>query len=170
MKMEKINLAKASQLTSPNPVTIVCTKREDGSTNVATVSWWTYVSFNPGTIVYAMSQKSFSGECVRSNKEVIITIPGKEIAAEVMQCGMSSGRDTDKIAKTGLEMQEIPTSEIKVPKHCKVAIHCRLKEYIEVGDHYLYICDVEDVYANEAEEAVFAWKGYGEIAPAVKGN
>jgi len=41
-----------------------------------------------------------------------------------------------------------------------------LKEYHEVGDHYLYICDVEQVYGNADEEALFAWNGYGEIAPA----
>ncbi len=36
--MEKIKLAKASRLTSPNPVTVVCTEKPDGSTNLATVS------------------------------------------------------------------------------------------------------------------------------------
>ena len=56
--MEKINLPKASQLTSPNPVTLVCTKKPDGSTNLATVSWWTYLSFNPGMIAYAMAKTS----------------------------------------------------------------------------------------------------------------
>lgn len=36
--MEKITLPKASQLTSPNPVTLVCTEKPDGTTNLATVS------------------------------------------------------------------------------------------------------------------------------------
>ncbi len=36
----------------------------------------------------------------------------------------------------------------------------------ETGDHYLYICDVEQVYGNEAEEAVFAWNGYSQVRPA----
>ena len=43
---------------------------------------------------------------------------------------------------------------------------CTLKEYIEVGDHYLYICNVEQVLADEQEEAVFAWNGYGKICAA----
>ena len=46
------------------------------------------------------------------------------------------------------------------------AISCNLKQFIEVGDHYLYICDVEEVYGNEDEEALFAWNGYSEIRPA----
>lgn len=48
----------------------------------------------------------------------------------------------------------------------RVAIVCSLKEYHEVGDHYLYICDVEKVYGDESEEALFAWDGYSEIHTA----
>ncbi len=39
---------------------------------------------------------------------------------------------------------------------------------LETGDHYLYICNVEQVYGNEQENAVFAWNGYSEISPAKK--
>ena len=36
--MNKINLPQASKLTSPNPVTLVCTQKPAGTTNLATVS------------------------------------------------------------------------------------------------------------------------------------
>lgn len=167
--MEKISLPKASALTSPNPVTLVCTQKPDGGTNLATVSWWTYLSYNPNMIAYAMAKTSYSGEMVRANKKVILTVPGSAIAQEVMGCGTSTGRDTDKIAKLGIQMQEVPGSEIKIPLHSRLAIQCSLKEFVETGDHYLYICNVEEVYGNEAEEAVFAWDGYAKIAPAKQG-
>lgn len=38
------------------------------------------------------------------------------------------------------ELQDIPNSDIKVPVHITVAIKYSLKEFIESGDHYLYIC------------------------------
>ena len=164
--MNKINLPKASQLTSPNPVTIVCTQKPDGGTNLATVSWWTYLSFNPNMIAYAMAKTSYSGEMVRANKKVVLTLPGAEIAKAVIGCGSTTGRNTDKIKEFNLEMQKLPNSEIEIPLHSRVAILCKLKQFIEVGDHYLYICDVEEVYCNEREEAVFAWNGYSEIRPA----
>ena len=164
--MNKINLPQASGLTSPNPVTIVCTQKPDGSTNLATVSWWTYLSYNPNMIAYAMAKTSYSGEMVRNNKKVILTIPGADIADAVMGCGSTTGRDTDKIAKFDIEMQDIPDSDIKIPLHSRLAIKCSLKEFIETGDHYLYICNVEEVYGNEQEEAVFAWNGYSQIRPA----
>ena len=168
--MEKINLPKAAGLTSPNPVTIVCTEKPDGTTNLATVSWWTYLSFNPSMIAYAMAKTSYSGEMVRTNKKVILTIPGAEIAEAVMGCGSTTGRDTDKVGKFGIEMAEVEGSTIKIPAHSRVAIQCSLKEYHEVGDHYLYVCDVEQVYGDETEEALFAWNGYSKIAPAKLGD
>ena len=168
--MDKINLPKASSLTSPNPVTLVCTQKPNGSTNLATVSWWTYLSFNPAMIAYAMAKTSFSGEMVRENKKVVLTIPGAAIKDAVMGCGMSTGRDTNKIAKLGIKMQSIPDSSIQIPERTRVAIQCTLKEYHEVGDHYLYICNVDQVLADENEEAVFAWNGYAKIATAKQGE
>lgn len=168
--MNKINLPKAAKLTSPNPVTLVCTEKPDGTTNLATVSWWTYLSFNPNMIAYAMAKTSYSGEMVRSNKKVILTIPGAEIAQAVMGCGSTTGRNTDKVEQFGIELAEIEGSSIKIPAHSRVAIQCRMKEYHEVGDHYLYICDVEQVYGNEDEKALFAWNGYGKVAPAKMGE
>lgn len=163
--MKEISLPKASQLTSPNPVTLVCTQKPDGSTNLATVSWWTYLSFNPYMIAFAMAKTSFSGEMVRANKKVILTIPGAELADVALGCGTTTGRNTDKVAKFKVQLMDVSESSIKIPVHSKVAIVGTLKEYHEVGDHYLYICDVDKVYGDETQEALFAWKGYAEIRP-----
>lgn len=164
--MEKIKLAQASHLTSPNPVTVVCTEKPDGSTNLATVSWWTYLSFNPNMIAFAMAKTSYSGERVRETGNVIVTIPGAEIADAVMGCGSTTGRNTDKVGKFGIELASVEGSKIQIPAHSRVAIQCHMKEYHETGDHYLYICEVGQVYGNEAEEALFAWSGYSQLRPA----
>ena len=87
-----------------------------------------------------------------------------------MGCGSTTGRDTDKAAKFGIELTDVEENNIKIPVHSRVAIVCNLKEYHETGDHYLYICDVEQVYGNEDEEALFAWNGYGKVAPAKQGE
>lgn len=166
--MQKINLPQAAKLTSPNPVSLVCTLKPDGGTNFATVSWWTYLSFNPNMIAYAMAKTSYSGEMVRDNQKVILTVPSTEIADIVMGCGSTTGRNTDKASKFGIELMEVEGTDIRIPVHSRVAVQCRLKEYHETGDHYLYICDVEQVYGNEDEKALFAWDGYSKVAAAVQ--
>lgn len=164
--MQKISLPLAARLTSPNPVTLVCTAKADGTPNLATVSWWTYLSFQPGMIGFAMAKTAFTGETVRANGQLILTIPGEAIADAVLGCGACSGRDTDKVKKLGLALQSLPETDISVPLHTRAAFVCRLKEYVEVGDHYLYLCEVDAVYGDASEKALFAWNGYAEIRPA----
>lgn len=100
----------------------------------------------------------------------MLTIPTAPLAEEVMSCGSTTGRDTEKAAQFNSEMQELEGSSIQVPIHSCVAIQCALKEFIEVGDHYLYICNVEQVFADPSENALFAWDGYAKILPAQKGT
>lgn len=164
--MLKINLPKASMMTSPNPVSLVCTKKEDGTTNVATVSWYTYLSFNPSMVGFAMAKTSYSGEMVRKNKKVVLTIPGSELEELVMKCGSTTGRTTNKVSEFNIELESIENCDIKIPTNSKVAIEMTLKDYIEVGDHYLYICDVDNVYGDESKKALFAWNGYSKIKTA----
>ena len=117
-------------------------------------------------IAFAMAKTSYSGERIRESRKVFVTIPGAEIAEAVMGCGSTTGRNTDKVAKFGIELAEVEGSTIKIPKHSRVAIQCRLKEDHETGDHYLYICEVEQVYGDESEKALFAWNGYSRLHPA----
>ncbi len=163
--MNEISLVQASKLTSPNPISLICTRKPDGGTNLAAVSWWTYLSYKPGMIGYAMSKKSYSGACVRATGNVVLTVPGEALSQQAMQCGSVSGRDVDKAAEFGIDLMELDQTDIRIPVHSRLAIVCRLKEYHTVGDHNFYICEVENVYANEEENALFAWKGYAELYP-----
>ena len=53
--MKPMSLGQAGKFTSPNPVSLVCTETPSGATNLATVSWWTPLSYNPGVIGFAMA-------------------------------------------------------------------------------------------------------------------
>ena len=167
--MKTISLIDAAKLTSPNPLSLICSKTPAGTTNLATVSWWTYLSLEPETIGFAMMKTSYTGEMVRAGKKVVLTIPGNVLAKQVMQCGCSTGRDRNKAKDFGIELKDLPDGDIQIPVHSTVAIRCTLREVVDVGDHYFYICDVENVYGDADEVPLFAWKGYAKIAPAKEG-
>lgn len=154
--MKTLSLIDATKLTSPNPVSLICSLTPEGATNLATVSWWTYLSLEPETIGFAMMKTSYTGEMVRVNKEVVLTIPGEALVKQVMQCGTSTGRSTQKAHEFGIELKKIPDSAIQIPVHSAVAIHCALRDYVDVGDHYFYICDVKQTYGDESENPLFA--------------
>lgn len=163
--MKEITLRQASKLTSPNPVTLICTEKPNGSTNLATVSWWSFLSYNPGMICFIMGKNAFSGERARATGKVVLTVPGAAIAEAALACGESTGRNTDKAKQFGIELTGFANSTILVPVHSRLVIQCSLKEYHEVGDHYLHICNVEQVYGDPSEDALYAWDGYSALRP-----
>lgn len=166
--MEKIQIAKAPVFTSPNPMTFICTKKPDGTTNLATLAFWTYASTAPGKIVFSLNKGAYSLELLAATKEVVVAIPGADLAGALIGCGTSSGRDTNKVEKLGIPMQKVEGTAIEVPVSSRLAIHATVVETVDADDHILHICDVNNVFANESVEAVFAWNGYAELAPAQK--
>lgn len=166
--MEAMPLLDAAKLTSPNPVTLICSLTPAAKTNLATISWITFLSVDPPRLGFAMMKTSYSGELIRENKEAIVTVPGVFLARAAMGCGATSGRTADKAAKFGIELVNFPGSAILVPKHSAVAIQCALVEYVDVGDHYFYICDAKSVYGDPNVTPLFAWNGYAKLAGATR--
>ncbi len=165
--MNEIDFVKAMNLTSPQPLMAVCTLKADGTTNIAPVSFLSYVSFEPPMIGFAMMKPSYSGERFRETKEAILTVPSGKIGNALLYCGKVSGKTIDKAAKCKLELVEVADSKIKIPAETKVAFVVSLNKVVEVGDHFLHICDIKKILADESKDALFAWNGYTKIAAAV---
>lgn len=150
--MDKITIDEAQKLAAPGPVSIICTEMPDGKTNLAPVGWWTILSYHPGIIGFAMAKTSYSGEMMRRTGNAVISIPGDVLKDIVMPCGTTSGRETDKAKQFGIELQAVSGSAIKIPMHTRIAVIAKLSQTVEVGDHYLYICTVEQSYADVDEK------------------
>lgn len=168
--MKTLALMDSSKLIAPNPLTLICSKTPSGSTNLAAVSWWTYLSVKPAIIGFAMMKPSFTGEIIRADKKVVLTVPSDNMPAkQIIQCSTFTGRTKEKVKEFGIELKNLPDCDIQIPAYSVVAIECTLREFVDVGDHYFYICDVKNVYGDENENPLFAWKGYTKIAPAKEG-
>lgn len=152
--MNEMNINKVWKETFGQLV-LICTETPEHKTNLATVGWWTLLSYNPGMVCFAMAKTSYSGERVRETAEVLLAVPSTEMKKTVISCGSTTGRDTDKAVKFGIELQDIPSTNIKVPVQSRVVLKAKLTQTIEAGDHYLYICNVENCYQDETKEALF---------------
>ena len=111
--MNKINIGNAPAYTSPNSMTLICTEKPDGSTNLATLAFWAFASTNPGKIMFSLNKGAYSLELLAEKKEAVLAIPGVELTGALIGCGTCSGRDTDKAAQVGLTMQEVEGTNIK---------------------------------------------------------
>lgn len=143
--MNQIKIAQAPLYTSPNPMTFICSKKANGKTNMATLAFWTYASTNPGKVVFSLNKGAYTLELLAKNNEVVIAVPGAELAGALIACGTSSGRDTDKVEKFNIAMQKLDGTEICVPELTRLAIVAKVNSTVDADDHILHICDVTTV-------------------------
>lgn len=127
---------------------------------MATLALWTYDSTNSGKIVFSLNKGTYTLELLVKNKEVVIAVPGAELAGALIACGTSSGRDTDKVEKFNIAMQKLDGTEICVPELTRLAIVAKVNSTVDADDHILHICDAANGYCDDSVEAVFGRNGY----------
>lgn len=162
--MEQISIFEAQKNTSPNSLVLISTIDEKGKTNLATVSWWTFLSNRPPIIGFSLSKKGYSGQLINITKKVIVSIPSIELIEVVEKCGKCSGREVDKINEFNIE---VTGDDIKYPIHSKLVFFCSLLDVVDAGDHLFYKCFVDDILYNALKKQLYAWDGYKKISPLV---
>lgn len=164
--MKEMNIFEATALTSPNLLTMVCTANEDGTTNLAPLCFVSYLSFDPAMIGFAAGKQSHTGKRVRDTGKAIIAVPGNSLAEAVVACGASTGADTNKVEQFGIEMMSVEGSDIQAPADSKLLFLVDLAQSMEVGDHILHVCTIEKILGDESVKNLYAWNGFGVVAPA----
>lgn len=166
--MKEVNIGQATAITSPDPLMLVCTKKEDGSLNMAPVSFFMYASFNPPMLAFAMGKAANSGENIRRTKKAVLAAPGISLKDAVMAYGSANGGEKDKLKETPIDLQSIEGSDIEIPEDTRIAFVVSLEQTIDSGDHFLYLCSIEKMLADDTKEALFAWDGYAKVAAAIE--
>ena len=87
--MRELNIMEATVYSSPNPLTLICSLNEDGTTNLAPICFVSYLSFNPPMVGFAAGKQSHTGKRVRETGKVIVTVPGESLTQAVVACGSS---------------------------------------------------------------------------------
>ena len=164
--MKEINIGQATAITSPDPLMLVCTKKEDGSLNMAPVSFFMYASFNPPMLAFAMRPTANSSVNVMRTGKAVLAAPGISIKDAVMAYGSANGGDKNKLEEHPIALQAMDGNDISFPEDCRIAFAVTLEQTVTAGDHNLYLCKIDKMLADDSKEALFAWDGYAKVAPA----
>ena len=167
--MKELNIMEATVFTSPNPLTLICSQNNDGTTNLAPICFVSYLSFNPPMIGFATGKQSHTGKRVRETGKAIVTIPSENLAQTDMACGSSTGENTNKVEENHVDMMPIQDSTIQIPVDTRLAMIATLKQSLEVGDHILHICQVDKFLGDESKKGLYAWNGFSKVATAIEG-
>ena len=128
-----------------------------------------YLSFNPPMVGFAAGKQSHTGKRVRETGKVIVTVPGESLTQAVVACGSSTGATSHKVEENHIEMTSVEGSDIQIPADTRLAMVATLQQTVEVGDHIMHICQVDKFLGDESKQGLYAWNGFGKVAPAVEG-
>jgi len=134
-------LSKVYGLLEPGPVTLVTTVR-DGRPNIMTMSWHTMIDFEPPIVACVISDRNYSFKSLMTTKECVLNIPTAKLAKQVVACGNSSGRRTDKFR--AFHLTPLPASRVAPPliAECYANLECRVIDASLTGRYCLFILQV----------------------------
>ena len=158
--MTDITIGEAQRLTSPAPFALLSTLRDDGVTNLAAVSWWTYLSNHPATVGVCVSKKGLSGSLIEKNRQFGLSVVGEELRDAALECGRCSGRSVDKAKEFSIPLIDAVQIAPMLVAGSRVTLECRLADILEVGDHVLYVGHAEVCRGDDAVKQLFAFDGY----------
>ncbi|MDP2183589.1 MAG: flavin reductase family protein [Actinomycetota bacterium] len=114
------------------------------------VAWIGIASGAPPSIGMALRNTRHTLELIRETGEFTVNIPSASQAAVVDYCGITSGRDHDKFAETGLT--RTPAAVVATPliEECPYNLECRVTHEVEVGEYVFVIGEVVETHAEES--------------------
>ena len=135
----------------PEQVVIAIAKDSKGKHNPITLGWTMIVSGDPPMMAVSIGKTRWSLEAFRLAGEFVIAFPSEHQRAETMLFGTKSGRDTDKLAASGVKTQ--PASEIDsvLLAEAVANFECRLAGEMEAGDHVVFVGEVVAAHRSEKD-------------------
>lgn len=133
----------------PTPLALVTTINLEGRPNIITVTCIGIACAKPPMIAIAIHPWTYSHSLLKEVGEFVVNIPSEGLLEAVKYCGRVSGKDEDKFA--GARLTPIPASEVKPPliKESPVNLECKVKHFIELGMHNLFIGEVVATHVDE---------------------
>jgi flavin reductase (DIM6/NTAB) family NADH-FMN oxidoreductase RutF len=133
----------------PAPVLCVGTYGADGKPNVMTAAWGGICCSRPPCVTVSLRQATHTHGNIVARKAFTISIPSREQAVLADRFGLSSGRDGDKFAASGLAPVRAEHVDAPYVDGFPLVVECALLETVEIGLHTMFVGEVKDVKARE---------------------
>lgn len=160
-------LDKVYGLLEPGPVLLLTTAHK-GKTNVMAMSWHTMMEFEPPLVGCVVSGRDFSFTALKATRQCVLNIPTAELAAQVVGCGNSSGRDTDKFAAFGLTPTAAAQVAAPLIAECYANLECRVADTRLMNRYNFFVLEVLQAWIDPAckEPRTLHHRGHGTFMVA----
>lgn len=141
---------KPGNMLNPVPAVMVSVADREGRPNIITVAWAGTVCTNPPMVSISVRPSRYSYDIIRETGEFVINLTTERLTRACDYCGVVSGRDVDKFAKTGLTPMTVEGVRAPAIAESPVNIACRVKETRALGSHTMFIAEVVGMTADDA--------------------
>jgi flavin reductase (DIM6/NTAB) family NADH-FMN oxidoreductase RutF len=144
-------LSKVYGLLEPGPVVMVTTARK-GKPNIMTMSWHTMMDFEPPIIGCIISNRDYTFNTLKTNKECVINIPTVELAKKVVGIGNTSGRTVNKFKK--FDLTPLTSSYVSAPliSECYANLECKVVDMRLVNKYNFFILEVIKAWTSPSKK------------------
>jgi len=142
----------AKTIVYPTPVFVVGTYDKAGKPNVMTAAWAGICCSVPPCVAVSLRKATYTYGNIMERKAFTVSVPSENYVEEADYFGIASGRDEDKLAKSGLTPVRSDLVDAPFVKEFPLVLECRLLRYIEIGLHTQFIGEILDVKSDEVEE------------------
>ena len=129
-----VDIKKAISRKYPEPVVLVTTRSAAGNPNVMAVGWVTIVSDEPLMFGLGIDEAAYTLELIRVTRQFVVAFPNEAMGPSVLHAGSCHGRGRDKIAETGLAVQEGTKVRAPLVAEAVANFECELVDIFQPGD------------------------------------
>ncbi len=151
----------AKTLVEPTPTWIVGTYDASGKPNGMTAAWGGICCSDPPCIAVSLRKATYSYGNLMARRAFTVSVPSQSLVKQADYFGLTSGRDTDKFAATGLTPVRSEIVDAPYVAECPLVLECRVVHVFELGLHTQFVGQIVDV---KADESVLGANGAPDIA------
>ncbi|MBU4212407.1 MAG: flavin reductase family protein [Kiritimatiellae bacterium] len=136
---KRANIQKTLKRKYPEQIVLVTTRKPAGGANVMAVGWVAVASEEPLMFVLGIDDGAYTYKLIKQTKEFVIAFPNEKMAGEVLFVGTRHGQHCDKIAASGLRVQQADKVKAPLIADAVANFECRLVDIYRPGDCPLII-------------------------------
>lgn len=134
-------------LVAPVPAALVtCGTME--KPNIVAVAWTGLAGCTPIMVDISLRKCRYSREIIEETGTFVLNLTNRDLLYATDYYGSVSGRDTDKLAHSGLTVSKGPRTGCPMLDKSPVSMECTVTQTVEMGDYILFLAVVEAVHVD----------------------
>ncbi|MDZ4183638.1 MAG: flavin reductase family protein [Desulfuromonadales bacterium] len=134
----------------PQPATWIVSVDKEGAIDIMTASWVSMVSKTPPTIALSLHHGRQTYANIQESGVFTVNIIPSSQAVAGDYCGLISGRDVDKLAKTDLTPVAALHVAAPILAESPLNLECRVINKVVIGDYHLILGEVLEIHIAAA--------------------